>query len=224
MLYLSTRFYAVSNPIPTPFHKKINKYKFKFWKTIDYFDKNTFENFIDTIDLNYNGLWLGDFFNVMRNKYYEEGKSELVPKDETNYVDERDEYYDIQNFTVAGSNVFTLAYPIGSAYMITVFVNNIKKIAFSDFNVSGNILTLTITPANGIIVNVCMNKKRYYNNDSDKFQQFTYDFKSTYLINSSGELVRRENKAVARTALVSDDFDTFENTNNIVEVSGYSSF
>jgi len=154
-------------------------------------------------------------------KYYEEGKSELVPKDETNYVDERDEYYDIQNFTVAGTNIFTLAYSIDNANMIAVFVNNIKKIAFSDFNISGNILTLTITPANGIIVNVCMNKKRYYNNDSDKFQQFTYDFKSTYLINSSGELVRRENKAVARTALVSDDFDTFENTTASVNSTTY---
>ena len=154
-------------------------------------------------------------------KYYEEGKSELVPKDETNYVDERDEYYDVQNFTVAGSNVFTLAYPIDNANMIAVFVNNIKKIAFSDFNISGNILTLTITPANGIIVNVGMNKKRYYNNDSDKFQQFTYDFKSTYLINSDGELVRRENKAVARTALVSDDFDTFENTAASVNSTTY---
>ena len=154
-------------------------------------------------------------------KYYEEGKSELVPKDETNYVDERDEYYDVQNFTVAGSNVFTLAYPIDNVNMVSVFVNNIKKIAFSDFNISGNILTLTITPANGIIVNVCMNKKRYYNNDSDKFQQFTYDFKSTYLINSDGELVRRENKAVARTALVSDDFDTFENTTASVNSTTY---
>jgi hypothetical protein len=154
-------------------------------------------------------------------KYYEEGKSELVPKDETNYVDERDEYYDVQNFTVAGTNVFTLANSIDNANMIAVFVNNIKKIAFSDFNISGNILTLTITPANGIIVNVCMNKKRYYNNDSDKFQQFTYDFKSTYLINSSGELVRRENKAVARTALVSDDFDTFENTAASVNSTTY---
>jgi hypothetical protein len=154
-------------------------------------------------------------------KYYEEGKSELVPKDETNYVDERDEYYDVQNFTVIGTNVFTLANSIDNANMIAVFVNNIKKIAFSDFNISGNILTLTITPANGIIVNVCMNKKRYYNNDSDKFQQFTYDFKSTYLINSSGELVRRENKAVARTALVSDDFDTFENTTASVNSTTY---
>lgn len=154
-------------------------------------------------------------------KYYEEGKSDLVPKDETNYVDERDEYYDVQNFTVAGSNTFTLANSIDNANMITVFVNNIKKIAFSDFNVSGNILTLTITPANGIIVNVCMNKKRYYNNDSDKFQQFTYDFKSTYLINSDGELVRRENKPVARTALVSDDFDTFENTTASVNPTTY---
>jgi hypothetical protein len=155
-------------------------------------------------------------------KYYEEGKSELVPKDETNYVDERDEYYDVQNFLQdSGTNVFTLAYSIDSANMIAVFVNNIKKIAFSDFNISGNNLTLTITPVNGSIINVCMNKKRYYNNDSDKFQQFTYDFKSTYLINSSGELVRRENKAVARTALVSDDFDTFENTTASVNSTTY---
>jgi len=155
-------------------------------------------------------------------KYFEEGKSDLVPKDETNYVDERDEYYDVQNFLQdSGTNVFTLAYSIGSANMIAVFVNNIKKIAFSDFNVSGNNLTLTITPVNGSIINVCMNKKRYYNNDSDKFQQFTYDFKSTYLINSDGELVRRENKAVARTALVSDDFDTFENTAASVNSTTY---
>lgn len=153
--------------------------------------------------------------------YFEEGKSDLVPKDETNYVDERDEYYDVQNFTAAGSNTFTLANSVNSSNMVSVFVNNIKKVPFSDFNISGNILTLTITPANGIIVNVCMNKKRYFNNDSDKFQQFTYDFKSTYLINSSGELVRRENKAVARTALVSDDFDTFENTTASVNSTTY---
>ena len=134
-------------------------------------------------------------------KYYEEGKSELVPKDETNYVDERDEYYDVQNFTVAGTNVFTLAYSIDNANMIAVFVNNIKKIAFSDFNVSGNILTLTITPANGIIVNVCMNKKRYYNNDSDKFQQFTYDFKSTYRVDKDDYTVSKESQFFAESVI-----------------------
>ena len=41
---------------------------------------------------------------------------------------------------------------------------------------------------------------------------FVYNSNSTvtYLINSSGELVKRVNDSVSRTALSSDDFDTFD--------------
>ena len=42
-------------------------------KTDEYFKSNDF-NPLSTINLNYSGLWLGDFYNVIRNKFYEEGK------------------------------------------------------------------------------------------------------------------------------------------------------
>ena len=58
-------------------------------------------------------------------------------------------------------------------------------------------------------------KKRYFNNDSDRFQQINYSDNptTTFLINStSGDLVKRVNAGVSRSALGTDDFDTFEDT------------
>jgi len=157
---------------------------------------------------------------IIVSKYFEEGKSDLVPTDETNYVTERKEYFNGQNFTGNGSQtVFTLSTAGLSISMITVFVNSIEKTAFTDYTFSGVTLTLLIAPANGVIVSVFQNSKRYFNNDSDKYQQFTYDFNSTYFINSDGILVRRENKPVSRTALASDDFDTFESTATVNSTS-----
>ena len=103
--------------------------------------------------------------------------------------------------------------------MISVFVGGIEKSAFVDYNFSGTTLTLFLAPANGSSITVYQNKKRYFNNDSDKFQQFTYDSKSSYLINSDGYLVRRENKPVARTPLESDNFNTFESTATVNNTS-----
>jgi hypothetical protein len=46
-------------------------------KTNEYFNKYfknpKYNKFLQTIDINYDGLWLGDFYNVIRNKYFEEG-------------------------------------------------------------------------------------------------------------------------------------------------------
>jgi hypothetical protein len=147
-------------------------------------------------------------------KYFEEGKSEFVPVDETNYTTERKEYLDNpQLFTGDGNTkVFNLSISGLTISQISVFVNSIEKTAFTDYTLSGTTLTLLIAPGNGISVAVFQNKKRYFNNDSDKYQQFTYDFKSTYYINNDGILVKRENKPVARTPLPSDNFDSFEST------------
>ena len=49
--------------------------------------------------------------------------------------------------------------------------------------------------ANGVQIVVAQINKRYYNNNSDKYQQFTFDNDATYLINSSGELVKREKQS-----------------------------
>jgi len=156
-------------------------------------------------------------------KYYEEGKSDLVPKDETNYVDEREEYFNAQSFTGNGSNTtFTLNADMDTlGTRLAVWVDGVRQEVFTHYTVSNTTLTFVIPPQNGKVIEVTQINKRYYNNNSDKYQQFTYDFDATYLINSSGELVKRENKSVSRSQLVSDDFDTFESTTASVNSTTY---
>jgi len=150
---------------------------------------------------------------ILVSLYFEEGKSDLVPTDETNYVTERKEYFNPQIFTGDGATTtFSLSTSGLTISNISVFVNGIEKTAFTDYTFSGTTLTLVLAPAAGISVVVLQNNKRYKNNDSDKYQQFTYDFNSTYFINNDGILTRRENKPVARTPLASDNFNTFETT------------
>ena len=104
-------------------------------------------------------------------------------------------------------------------YNLAVWVNDIKKTPGVAYTVSGTTLTLVVPPANGVQIAVAQINKRYYNNNSDKYQQFTFDNDASYLINSSGELVKRENKTISRTALGSDDFDTFEATATVASTT-----
>ena len=121
-----------------------------------------------------------------------------------------------KTFTTDKSNTgdgSTLAFTINSGRTvddILVFVDGICFVPTDDYTVSGTTLTMIVPPANGVQLAVAQINKRYFNNDSDKYQQFTYDDNASYLINSSGELVKRENKTISRTALSSDDYDTFE--------------
>jgi len=155
-------------------------------------------------------------------KYYEEGKSDLVPKDGTDYVEERLETFNDETFTGDGSTkVFNLSTSGLTNAGIVVYVDGTLKTAFTDYTLSGTTLTMSLAPANGKSLVVAQINKRYYNNNSDKYQQFTYDFDATYLINSSGELVKRENKSVSRSQLSSDDFDTFESTTASVNSTTY---
>jgi len=155
-------------------------------------------------------------------KYYEEGKSDLVPKDGTDYVEERLETFNDETFTGDGS---TKAFSLSTSGLkidgIVVYVDGTLKTAFTDYTLSGTTLTMSLAPSNGKSLVVAQINKRYYNNNSDKYQQFTYDFDATYLINSSGELVKRENKSVSRSQLSSDDFDTFESTTASVNSTTY---
>ena len=96
--------------------------------------------------------------------------------------------------------------------MIAVYVAGVLQTAFTDYTVSGTSLTIVVPPSNGASIVVGQINKRRFNNDSDKYQQFVYSDNPTvtYLINSSGELVKRVNDSVSRTALTSGDFDTFD--------------
>ena len=104
---------------------------------------------------------------------------------------------------------------------LAVWVDGVRQELFTHYTVSNTTLTFIIPPQNGKVIEVAQINKRYYNNNSDKYQQFTYDFDATYLINSSGELVKRENKSVSRSQLSSDDFDTFESTTASVNSTTY---
>lgn len=152
--------------------------------------------------------------DITISKFTEPGKSDLVPKDgETSYIDERLELINVQTFTGDGSTTdFTMNSSIDNASMIAVYVAGTLKTAFTDYTVSGTTLTINVPPSNGASAVVGTINKRRFNNDSDKYQQFVYNSNSTvtYLINSNGELVKRVNDSVSRTALSSDDFDTFD--------------
>jgi len=155
-----------------------------------------------------------DSENIQYSTYFESGKSDSVPKDGSSYTEERLELFNTQFFTGDGSSVgFTLNANKIPTENLVVYKNNVKLIAFTDYNVSDTILNFTIRPASGDNITVGQVKKRYLNNNSDKYQQFEYsdNTTTTYLINSSGDLVKRVNDGITRTAS-SDDYDTFEGT------------
>ena len=156
--------------------------------------------------------------------YVEEGKSDNVPKDGTDYVAERDEVFNCQNFVGDGSTAtFTLNANMGTlGSRLYVVCNSVRKDSNLDYTVSGTTLTFNSPPLDGWAIMVAQLKKRYYNNDSDTFQQFVFDVNTTttYLINSSGELVKRVNHTASQDP-TSDDFLSFESTTASVNSSTY---
>ena len=151
---------------------------------------------------------------IQFSNFVEQGKSDLVPKDGTDYVDERLELFNVQYFTGDGStSSFTLNASGITADGVAVFKGDTRMTAFTDYTISGTSLTFVLKPANNVSISVGQINKRYKNNDSDRYQQFTFDTNTTatYLINSSGDLVRRVNHSASQTS-TSDDFDTFEST------------
>jgi hypothetical protein len=153
---------------------------------------------------------------IIVSNYYEDGKSDLVARDETDYIDERLELFDVQYFTGDGATFqFDLSTPVLNETRIALFLDGVRQEPYTNF-----------TPVNNASIVVGQIKKRYFNNDSDRYQQINYSTNSstTFLINSSsGDLVKRTNQQVSRSALVSDDFDTFESTTASVNTTSYQS-
>ena len=161
---------------------------------------------------------------IQFSNYFESGKSDLVPKDETDYTEERLELINVQYFTGDNSTTtFTLNASGMTAEGIAVFVNGTRKEAYADYSVSGTSLTFSLRPASSANIQVGQLKKRYKNNNSDRYQQFKYSDNSTttYLINSSGDLVERVDNGVTRSE-TAEDFDTFESTTASVNTTTYS--
>ena len=161
-------------------------------------------------------------------KFYEDGKSDFVGRAETDYVDERLEMFDVNYFTTDGSAFeFTIGTPVLNESRIAVFLDGVQQVPFSDFTLVNNtVITFTLIPKTGLSVVVGQVKKRYFNNDSDRYQQINFSVNptTTFLINnSSGDLVKRSNAGVTRNAEGSDDFDTFEDTTASSSTTTYQS-
>jgi len=155
--------------------------------------------------------------SIQYSNYFEPGKSDSVPKDGSDYTEERLELYNVQYFTGDGSTLtFTLNATGMTADGIAVYIDNVRKTAFADYSVSGTTLSIVLKPTSGSSITVGQINKRYKNNDSDRYQQFTFDSNTTatYLINSSGDLVRRVNQEGGQTS-ITDDFDTFESSASV---------
>jgi hypothetical protein len=161
-------------------------------------------------------------------KFYEDGKSDFVARAETDYVDERLEMFDVNYFTTDGSAFeFTISVPVLNESRIAVFLDGVQQTPFSDFTLVNNtVVTFTLIPKTGLSIVIGTVKKRYFNNDSDKFQQINFSANptTTFLINNtSGDLVKRINAGVTRNAEGSDDFDTFEDTTASSSTTTYQS-
>ncbi len=155
--------------------------------------------------------------SIQYSNYFEPGKSDSVPKDGSDYTDERLELYNVHYFTGDGSTLtFTLNATGMTAEGIAIFFDGVRKTAYDDYSVSGTTITFVLKPNNNVAITVGQINKRYKNNDSDRYQQFTFDSNTTatYLINSSGDLVRRINHTASQDS-TSDDFDTFESSASV---------
>jgi len=168
--------------------------------------------YLTTIDPN------KDSENVQYSDFFESGKSDLVPKDGSDYTEERLELFNTQFFIGDNSTTgFTLNANKIPTENLVVFKDNVLLTPFTDYNIIDTSLVMTVRPASGANITVGQKKKRYKNNDSDRYQQFEYsdNTTTTYLINSSGDLVKRVNDGVTRTAESSDTFDTFDSSQTV---------
>ena len=161
-------------------------------------------------------------------KYFEDGKSDAVGRDQTDYVEERLEMLNVQYFTGDGSTkAFTISNPVLNETRLALFLDGVKQQPYSDWSLSnGNQINFVLIPSASASIVVGIIDRRYFNNDSDKYQQivFSDDTTTSFLINSTdGELVKRSKKGVTRSAEASDDFDTFESTTASVATTTYQS-
>jgi hypothetical protein len=136
--------------------------------------------------------------------------------------------FDVSYFTTDGSAYqFTISTPVLNESRIAVFLDGVQQVPFSDFTLVNNtVVTFTLIPKTGLSVVDVLSGLRYFNNDSDRFQQINFSVNptTTFLINNtSGDLVKRSNAGVTRNAEGSDDFDTFEDTTASSSTTTYQS-
>lgn len=130
------------------------------------------------------------------------------------YVDAEETISGIQYFTGNGATLtYTLSPAVLDGTRIRVFVNNVEQTFFTTYTYTSPTLTFLVAPFNNAQIAVGLKDKEYKNNTSDLYQQYIFeDGEATYFLDNDGYLVKRENLGKGLTALVTDDFSTFEST------------
>lgn len=130
------------------------------------------------------------------------------------YVDAEETISGIQYFTGNGATLtYTLSPAVLDGTRIKVFVNNVEQTFLTTYTYTSPTLTFLVAPFNNAQIAVGLKDKEYKNNTSDLYQQYIFeDGEATYFLDNDGYLVKRENLGKGLTALVTDDFNTFEST------------
>ena len=89
------------------------------------------------------------------------------------------------------------------------YVDGDLKAAYTDYTLAGTQLTMISAPATGKTVSAGQVNKRYFNNPSDIYQQFTFGTDANYLISPDGYFIKRENKTVSGLQSGAD-YDTYD--------------
>ena len=133
------------------------------------------------------------------------------------YVDADVSFSTVQYFTGDNSTTqFTMSPPVLDGTRIKVFVNGVEQVLNRDFTYSSPTITFVVKPFSGAQIAVGLIDKEYKNNTTDKYQQYIFeDGDAVYYVDSDGYLIKRENVGYGLTALVSDDFSTFESTSPV---------
>ena len=140
------------------------------------------------------------------------------------YVEADVSLQSVQYFTGNNSTTqFTMSPPVLDSTRIVIFINGVEQKEGRDFTYSSPTVTFSVKPFNGAQIAVGIINKEYKNNTTDKYQQYIFeDGEATYFVDADGYLNKRENIGYNLTALVSDDFSTFENTSTVNTTSWQS--
>ena len=141
-------------------------------------------------------------------------------------VDYTDENIELQSgvtqyLTGDGSTLtFNLTTPVLDGTRIAVFLNGVKQPIDEVWTYTSSVVTFKIAPYSGSQVAIGYINKKYKNNTSDLYYQYVFeDGDATYYVDDNGYFVKRENRSRGATALVSDDFSTFESSSTVNSTS-----
>ena len=129
-----------------------------------------------------------------------------------------------QYLTGDGSTItFNLTYPVLDGTRIAVYLNGVKQPLDDVWTYSSGVVTFKLAPFSGAQVAIGYINRKYKNNTSDLYHQYLFeDGDATYYIDGNGYFVKRENRSRGATALLSDDFSTFEATASVASTTWQS--